>query len=326
MLAPPEEMTFRLTSRCNYRCLYCGSWLGGPEPDRLGAAAWKGLISQLVAWRGPGWRLHLTGGEPMLSPAFHEICAHAAGLGVYAFATTNASRISRAALPRLLGCGIKRLWISLDGMAPATHDLSRGRPGSYARARQALALLLGAAPSVRPTLGIAAIVMEHNLDELLELAEWCAGLGLEFLLHPLVRCGPDWRKLWPRSSERAALVLERLAALKARGCPMANSTAQLRLFRRYYQDPESRFPEAVCRTGRSLRIHPDGTCYLCDFGREPIGDAGKIPLDRLWSGAAARARRGEIRRCHRPCVLNQCNWGGAGMSSSDTMRSASSGG
>jgi len=305
----PEEMTLRLTGRCDQRCLHCACWVEDPEPDRLSPAAWKGLISQMVRWRGPDWRLHLTGGEPLLAPGFHEICAHAAGLGVHAFATTNASRITAGSLARLLDCGLKRLWISLDGMGPATHDLSRGRPGAYARVRRAMALLLDAAPAARPALGIAAIVMEHNLDELPALAEWGAGLGLQVLLHPLVRCGPGWRRLWPRSPERAALVLERLAELRARGCPIVNSAAQLRLIQRYYQDPESRFPDADCRSRRSLRVHPDGTCYLCDFGKDPIGDAGQVPLERLWSGAAARARRGEIRRCHRPCVLNQCNFG-----------------
>ncbi|MDD5628116.1 MAG: radical SAM protein [Elusimicrobia bacterium] len=314
MAAFPEEVTFRLTSRCDFRCLHCDCWLGGPEPDRLGTAAWKDLVSQLVLWRGPGWRLHLTGGEPLLAPGFREICAHAAGLGVHVLATTNASRITRGSLAPLLGCGLQQLWISLDGLGPATHDFSRGRPGAYARAREALDLLLSAAPSAQLTLGIAAIVMEHNLEELPALAEWGAGLGLQVLLHPLVRCGPDWGRLWPRSTDRAVLALERLAALRARGCPIANSVAQLRLFQRYYRDPESRFLKAVCRSGRSLRVHPDGTCYLCDFGKDPVGDAGKVPLKRIWGGAAARARREEIRRCHRACVLNQCNFGGAGSS------------
>lgn len=260
----------------------------------------------MAAWRGKAWRLHLTGGEPLLAPGFFELCGHAARLGIHTLATTAAGSLSAQTLPELTDCGLRQVWISLDGMRAETHDFSRGRPGVHATARRAVELLVGA--SEGPRVGVAAIVMGHNLAELAELARWCSGLRIPLLLHPLVRVGPGWRRLWPGDAEAAARAIEELRTLKAGGCPIENSEMELRLFQRYYRNPEACFPEADCASRRSLRVNPDGQCYLCDFGKPSVGDVRSAALRAIWDGEAARVRRAEIMRCKKSCLLNRCNF------------------
>src|SRR5271156_4542483 len=111
-----------VTDRCDFRCAYCMSEdmnflpkrdvLSLEELDRL-CAAFVGLGAR---------RIRITGGEPLVRrnvmSLFHGLSRHlAVGTLDEVTLTTNGSQLARFAR-ELADCGVKRLNVSLETLAP----------------------------------------------------------------------------------------------------------------------------------------------------------------------------------------------------------------
>jgi pyruvate-formate lyase-activating enzyme len=113
-----------LSSRCNLRCTFC------PTADgRMGRP--KGNMDDALFRRaldGAGtleFVLLFQWGEPLLHPRFGELAAEAARRGVRTLVTTNGTLLDDRRIAALLGAGVDRVTISVDGDA-ATHEAVRG--------------------------------------------------------------------------------------------------------------------------------------------------------------------------------------------------------
>lgn len=121
------------TEKCNFRCVYCYEDF---ERGRMRRETIDGL-KRLLDARAPGLRhLHLEwfGGEPLLEiPIVEEIQGHARdltrespGLRLGASMTTNGYFLTEDVLTGLVGLGIGRYQVSVDG-GPEEHDRRRVR-------------------------------------------------------------------------------------------------------------------------------------------------------------------------------------------------------
>lgn len=188
-LKPPEMLTLAITGVCNLRCRHC--WVsGGPEASagHVPEASLRRIMREFTALGGTG--LRLTGGEPLCHPAFFSLLGYARSLALTRLSLqTNANLIQDAQGDVLAALDFPGLHIqvSLDGASAATHDLVRGR-GAFAGALAGLKSLVRA--GLAPRLSLFFTEMRHNLEELPDLLELAADLGIPAVSSgALVSCG-----------------------------------------------------------------------------------------------------------------------------------------
>lgn len=127
----PLSVTFILTNRCNFRCVYCN--IPAAAGEELTTAELRTAIEVL---RAEGMiRASFSGGEALLRPDAAEIIEHARSLGLSTSLNTNGWLTERQ-IDRLAGC-LDMLMVSVDGPA-ALHDEVRRRKGSHERAMATL--------------------------------------------------------------------------------------------------------------------------------------------------------------------------------------------
>ncbi len=157
-------LELQVTWRCNLSCGHCylGPARGVDLPVRTAAA----MARELEAMAG--LRLLVSGGEPLMHPAWDEINAALAARDLRVVLLSNGLLLDG---PRLAGLNCAEVQISLDGMA-AGHELLRG-PGTWERA-------VAAARRVRDAgleLSIATMAHAGNLAEMEALAGLVEELG-----------------------------------------------------------------------------------------------------------------------------------------------------
>ena len=263
----PSQVYIDITSRCNCRCVMCHVWKSEPA-DELSTQAWVDVLRDIARWPGPGTKVNISGGEPLLRADLPELLGEAARLGLAVGFVTNGSLITEELAATIVDSGVFNVNVSLDSLDPAIHDRLRGVAGTTAKALAAFEHLAAAAAR-RPDRPVALVVkttiMEPTLDGLLDMVEFAAAEGLSgVLFQPL---SPTFRgeqrerwydddPLWVRDPRKAAAVIDELVIGKECGLPILNSVDHLRTIATYLADPE-----------RGLRHLPCGQLEPLDLGR-----------------------------------------------------------
>jgi radical SAM protein with 4Fe4S-binding SPASM domain len=86
----------------------------------------------------------LIGGEAYLRQDWPVIVTALRSSGINCSITTGGYGLSQGTARRMHEAGVQQVSVSIDGACAATHDMQRGRPGSYAAAYDALANLRAA--------------------------------------------------------------------------------------------------------------------------------------------------------------------------------------
>lgn len=158
----PFSMTFILSHRCNFRCVYCN--IPDAADKEMSEAEFCVAIDELVD-EGLA-RASFSGGEALLRRDAVNIIRHAHSRGLTTSLNSNAWLLKRR-LPELEGI-LDMLVISLDG-PKHVHDSVRQQKGSFERVIRAL----DSARSRNIKTATITVLSRHNLhviDEVLELA------------------------------------------------------------------------------------------------------------------------------------------------------------
>ena len=311
----PSQVYIDITSRCNCRCVMCHVWKSKPG-DELSTRQWVDVLRDIARWPGPGTKVNISGGEPLLRADLPELLGEAARLGLAVGFVTNGSLITEELAATIVDSGVFNVNVSLDSLDPAIHDRLRGVAGTTAKALAAFEHL-DAAAAHRPDRPVALVVkttiMEPTLDGLLDMVEFAAAEGLSVLFQPLSPTfrgeqGERWYDddpLWVRDLHKVAAVIDELVIGKECGLPILNSVDHLRTIATYLADPE-REGSGTCRVGSSnLSIWADGAvpsqCRRLE--RTDLGNATTASLRDLWTGAQARGMRKAILACTHNCAL-----------------------
>ena len=266
-------LEIQLTRRCNLACRHC--YLGPAtkadlEPRRLYTA-----LDELEAMQG--LRVLLSGGEPLLYPAFPELNERLPDYGFRAVLLTNGILLDRQLARRLR---VQEVQVSLDGMR-AGHEALRGR-GSFAPAVKAAR----AAAAAGLDLSIATMAHRSNLEEFDALAKLVRELGAR-----------EWSIDAPCPAGRLRSRSRFLVT------PAEGATAMRRAFGGSYHGSSEGF---AC--GRHLAtLTPEGAVAQCGFYAEaPLGhlDQG---LRTCW-GRRAHLPLGRL-ECAGCEVLAECGGG-----------------
>lgn len=212
----PFQVTFSLTNRCNFRCLYCEIPL--QHREEMSAADFCDAIDDL---RDAGMgRASLIGGEPLLRGDAGEIIRHLKRRGVHAAMNTNGwfvpARIDEVA-------ELDLVCITLDG-PPEVHDTQRRR-GSYRRAIEAIEVLLSRGV---PVVTMTVITPEgaERVDHVLDVAN-DMGFKAFFQLEHDGKCDVNAPIAIRMTGSSIDGVARRLLRLKEEGFPVGNSRAVL---------------------------------------------------------------------------------------------------
>ncbi len=160
---------FEITNKCNLSCRHCGSQC--TERGQMLSA--EDVRSVLQSIRGERPTICLTGGEPMLHPAFFEIAKCVRDMGFCWGMTTNATLIEQTEAEKLKEAGMSTVSVSLDGMEQS-HDALRRRKGAWRLALRGLQALQ--ASGFRPQ--VTTVVHRGNYQDLEPLYRLLCEMGI----------------------------------------------------------------------------------------------------------------------------------------------------
>jgi len=167
-LRSPLFFAWHMTNKCNLSCIHC-LWESGPDaawPEELIEAEAMEICRQVIDFQIP--YVALSGGEPLLHPAFWPVCELLVQNSVELKIESNGQLIDDDIAKRFAALKLRSIQISIDGTSQDTY--SRMRSG--AKLRQALDAVKklikhGVATEI---VYVPARFNSHEADELIDLA------------------------------------------------------------------------------------------------------------------------------------------------------------
>ncbi len=184
MPRPDLVLVWRVTTRCQLDCRFCGFACSQPGPRQdanpglvqgLGA-----LLAGHAARSGARVLVSLLGGEPLLWPAWYATARHLRQPGGLAVSlTTNGLPLAHAEVRDQVCNALDELVISLDGPA-AIHDHLRRRPGLFCALESATRdLAQRHRAGGGPRLAVNTVLMRDNVRHFPDLCATLAGWGVQ---------------------------------------------------------------------------------------------------------------------------------------------------
>ena len=181
-----RKLRLSLTAACNYACTYCvpdGRKLQ-KAADELSAEEMLQAVTLLTEAAGIE-KLHVTGGEPLVSPKFDELLPAFMQLPLKdVCVTTNGQLLARKAA-LIVRAGLRRVNVSLD-----TLDADAFR--AIARSGDLHTVLLGIERMLEAGLKIKVNMVakrQSNADQILSMLDYCLERGIELRFIELMNMG-----------------------------------------------------------------------------------------------------------------------------------------
>jgi len=317
----PEEVSFKLTNRCDLRCGHCYQWndkgyhhgLGGAELDLA-------IIAKVLAATKPlKSNVYLWGGEPLLYRSWDDLVALLAQDERWTSICTNGTMIERrfGSLQRI--SKQLEMVIAIDGFE-AEHDALRG-PGVFARMMAGLRALVSAQRegSYSGEITVNCVLQDAMIGRLHELVAFLQQEGVEtiYLSFPwylsdeasahmdahVARHFP-WLDL-PQGARKPSwhsykfrLSLDRIAALREDLARIENTTwnVKLRYNPRLSAEEMEDFLSGSDRPAQNktrclvhrtrMDVSPNGDVVSCKFFPEFVaGNLTQAEVADVWQGS-----------------------------------------
>jgi len=171
VLNPPRFLFIDLDKRCNLKCQHCMYWLqDDDDKDGYISVERRLEIIEEFAEMNPQGTVVGCGGEKMLElDNYFATTRHCRDLQVGCFSVINGTRVKDIkTVDRMITERPSEITVSLNSQLPEVHDRTRGVPGSFKMAVQALRLMLEARERmevIKPIYAMA-VIWEQNYREL----------------------------------------------------------------------------------------------------------------------------------------------------------------
>jgi MoaA/NifB/PqqE/SkfB family radical SAM enzyme len=242
----PLWAQINITSRCDLDCAFCTEY-----DNARGDVPYDDVVRRIDKCHELGV-LHtdLIGGEPLLHPDLPRLIGRITGHGMTTGMTTNGLLLTPRKLDELVGAGLGRLQLSVDGAHP-----SAGTPKSLATLAGKIDLA-AQRPSLR--FRVNTVICDATLDQVEEVARFCFARGVPVNFSVVHDAGRLRRRL---ENRRYLEKLRWLRAAKQDGQPVATPYFLID----YYEQTLMGFPPAwVCQAGRKyFYVGPDGRFHFC---------------------------------------------------------------
>jgi len=134
----PWQVVWETTLRCNLNCLHCGSSAGRARSSELSTKEGLKLINDLSKIGSK--EVCFMGGEPLLRKDWYELGKEVRNLGMEFIIISNGFNISKEKMDKLASLEPYAVSTSLDGGTAKTHDMIRGKKGSFDKVMEYLNL------------------------------------------------------------------------------------------------------------------------------------------------------------------------------------------
>jgi MoaA/NifB/PqqE/SkfB family radical SAM enzyme len=216
----------------------------------------------------------------------------------------------------IVSSGLGTITFSLDGRKASTHDFLRGVDGSYEKIMQAIGYIDKCRKNRNPAISILTIIMERNLKELLDLAEWANNdkrlemISFQAITQPFCEAtNSDWffeeknNFLWPQDAASAVALMEKLRDFKLKGYKIGNHPNHFLHFKGYFENPQQFLKKIKCNLGDyEFHIDPYGKEFFCCF-MEPFGNIKTGNLPEIWHSPATQGIRENVYYCKKNCHI-----------------------
>ena len=314
-----------VSKRCNFKCRMCNMWRNkNRRIDRkeLTIDEIRGFVDDLKNVTTEPIFIHLIGGEALLRKDLMDIVSYIKARGYNSSITTNGFYINDNMAKRIVASRLTGIFLSLDGIKQETHDYMRGVRGSYRRVMNAIDLLdkyRGHNMDNRLSIGITMTLMNRNLSEVLEMADWANNndkindIFFNACLQPFdcENYEKEWfgseknRDVWPQDIDKACEVLEALAQRKEKGYKICNPPKQLRLVKEYFKNPYRFVHDGNLRCPRgdlAPEVNAYGDINMC-FYMEPVGNIREKKFSEVWFSEDMKRSRDAIKNCKKDCDI-----------------------
>jgi len=274
----PINATIELTHRCNLACRHCYNNLPANDvrarTGELRSEEYRKIFAEM-AEAGTLWLL-MTGGEIFIRPDFMEIYRIARESGFLVTLFSNGTGITETLTDQLSLLRPFAIEITLYGATPETNDQLTGSPGSFARTRRGIELLV----ERKLPLKLKTVIIKENLHELPAMRTYAAGLGVEFKFDAMIN---------PRLDGSPSPLATRLDPVDVVRLDRDDSEriTEWKAFCEYFNEkPDTHGREHLlyrCGGGvNSFSIDPYGKLSLCGFSRQNMYDLRKGRFKDGW--------------------------------------------
>jgi radical SAM protein with 4Fe4S-binding SPASM domain len=127
----PVVLVWEVSQACDLACEHCRAEADPTRhPDELTTEEGKRLL-EAVREFGPGLRVVLSGGDPLVRDDLEELVVHGTDLGLsMALTPSGTSSLTRERIDALADAGLRSMALSFDGVGES-HDEFRGEPGTF---------------------------------------------------------------------------------------------------------------------------------------------------------------------------------------------------
>lgn len=316
-LCRPTQVVVNITERCNLRCRHCSAWRSDSSHQaELTTDEWMRMLRGLRRWAGT-FQLVFSGGEPFLRSDICDLVRSCSDMGIVTTVVSNGTLLDRQRVAEIARCRLDNLVISLDGIKAETHDYIRGRDGTYKKVMAAIERVKELENG--PSLTIAVMILRQNIDEIFDLVRMVKEKQLAAIIFQVMmqdfwgasqNPNEAWyvdHELWVEDTDKVCALFDRLIELRD-SYPIANPGKQLQVMERYLCHPERSLQDQRCFVGvRNLFFNPNGDFSLC-FQMGALGNVRTTHPFPAWRSMKAHYHRVAIRRCHKSCLLLNCNF------------------
>jgi MoaA/NifB/PqqE/SkfB family radical SAM enzyme len=304
-LVKPTFVCFKLSERCNSKCVHCDIWKNQYE-EPLTTDQWLHTTDELRRWLGPA-HLVLTGGEVFLRRDALQIISHAAEKGMVCEVLTNGLLCEREYCEALVRAGVDQVTISLDGVTPETHFAVRRVPGMYEKIVRMVDDLdhIRRVSNSRLKILLKMVLMRPNFREAAAIADWVKERGQADIRYQAIEqsYAQEENLAWYKSSElwihdipAVTSVIEQLIFRKEAGYPIRNSVENLHSMIAYFEHPDRDMRKvqshteqetSLCLSGvNSFVVSSNGDVRWC-FHMSPAGNVKTRSPQDIWESRAA---------------------------------------
>ena len=288
----PYLIAVNLTERCNLNCAHCYMDAGQRHAGRGDELSHQELVQLFadISRRAPGTIIVLTGGEPLMHPEVEQIIDSGSGVGLRMVLGTNGVLLGAAKISKLKDLGLSGVGVSLDSVYAEQHDSFRGVPGSFERAREAIALCRSRDLHAQVHFTVTRN-NHHQLEKIVDLSLEAGAVVVNFFFLVCIGRGKSHIDLSPDQYESSLRTIARLQ--KSATGIMIQSRCTPHFKRILYEDdPHSPYTRATGYEGGGCpaathycRISPAGEVTPCPYIELSAGNIRERDFWEIWEDA-----------------------------------------
>ena len=299
----PRILWVELTSKCPFDCVFCSRKTRRGAGEHLSYAVFESLVRQVSS---PRTFLLNYSGESTVYPNLIPAIRLARSTGARVELVSALAAAPDSLLQELSVSGLTRLTVSLHAATAESFDRIY-RHSSLARMHSRLERLLGFCRDSTdpPTIDLAFVAMQENLDELPAVAETAHQLGLATIsIFPIIRRdeipmpfpseldadGLHRAQFRARLNRTVDTVTTRLPGLSLTICNPRFHSASLEIGespRPCPSDLPARARIYSCEQNpwETAHVLSNGDLVACEVhDRTPLGNLARQSLDEIWNG------------------------------------------